>query len=143
MKRFLSIVIFAAWASSGCQTTGLAINDTRVSRIDRRIEKPETDRCLKYKSDPSLADPCKKARIEAVRFVQSLDTNTEVCLENTFGEPMLDCYARGVVMDPTPHATVISVTTVDTARAKNFRNIEYVWFDNEALVDLYLAEHGY
>jgi hypothetical protein len=122
---------------------GLAVNDTRVSRIDRRVEKPETERCLKYKSDPSLSGPCNAAKIEAGRYLQTLETGAEVCLENTFGEPIKDCYARGVVIDPTAHATIVSITEVDSAHAKNFRNQEYVWFDNDALVDLYLAEHGY
>jgi hypothetical protein len=129
-----------------CSTTAgnsLNISDTMVSKIDRRVEKPKTDRCLNHRADAKLYKQCQAARIEATRFVQGLESNAEVCLENTFGEPITECYARGIVVDPGSRSLLIEVKEVDTARARNFRHVENVWFETEAAIDLYLAEHGY
>ncbi len=145
MNLTLGFAATAALIAPACAKVGVGmdINNERVAHVDRRVEKPASDRCLKYESDPQLFGPCKKARVEASHYVEALETGSDVCVENTFGEPIQDCYARGVVVDPGSHSTIIAATTVDDARAKNFRKTENVYFDNDALIDLYLSEHGY
>jgi hypothetical protein len=132
-------------ASAGCIAPGetLALNDNRVVKIDRRIEKPEVERCKKYQSDASLSGPCEKAKVDATNYFKSLETSGEVCLENTLGEPLNDCYARGRVVDVGTKSVVVSVTEVDAARAKGFRKTGNVYFDLDGFIDLYLSEHGY
>lgn len=141
-------VLAGALAAAGCATGGpmygAGFERSSVSRVDRKFPRPEGDRCERHRVDAVLFRQCRAARIEAVKYVQSLETSAEVCLEDTFGEPLGDgCRARGVVLDPGSTGVVIEVKEVDAARAKRFKKVENVWFSNEALADHYLAEHGY
>ena len=87
---------------------------------------------------------CDEAKYLAEIYVRKLDVGTDVCLEGGFGdEPGGACLARGGVVDTRTNEVLLEVRGAkpDSRWFKKEQN-QY-WFEEGALVDLYLADHGY
>lgn len=107
------------------------------------IETPKEDRCEKHKKS-SLRQPCDDAKYLAQKYVRALSVGDQVCLEGGFGDPPGGaCLARAEVGDASTAKILLHVAdTQPASRWYKYVGTE-VWFQEGALVDLYLAERGY
>jgi hypothetical protein len=105
---------------------------------------PETDRCAKFKEGGGPAAACAEAKYLGQVFVRKLATGDEVCLEGGFGEsPGAACLARAAIVDTATNRLLLEVRQ-PRPESKWFKNEQHqFWFEEGALVDLYVAEHGY
>lgn len=107
------------------------------------VEAPKVDRCQAY-GKSGARSPCEDAKYLAQIYVRKLSVGDDVCLESTFGDvPGAACLARASVSDAGLHKILL---TVREARPESrwFKRVQsQIWFEEEALVDLYLAQHGY
>ena len=109
---------------------------------------PLQDRCQAYgrKSgpQPDIQRECEEAKALAQQYVRGLSPGDAVCLDNTFGEePGAACAARAMVRDASTTQVLIKVEDAKPESRWYKKLAADIWFDNGALVDLYLAEHGY
>ena len=76
--------------------------------------------------------------------MRKLATGDEVCLEGGFGdEPTSACQARAAIVDTSTNRVLLEVRNV-RPESKWFKHEQsQFWFEEGALVDLYVAEHGY
>lgn len=87
---------------------------------------------------------CVEAKYLADIYVRKLATGDEVCLENGFGEkPAGTCACRAAVVDSSVDKVLLEVREAkpDSKWFKKEQN--QFWFEEGALVDLYLQDHGY
>jgi hypothetical protein len=107
------------------------------------VHAPKKDRCASY-GHSSVRSNCDDAKYLAQIYVRKLSVGDDLCLENTFGEvPGASCLARASVSDAGLNRVLL---TVREARPESrwFKQVQsQIWFDEEALVDLYLAQRGY
>lgn len=107
------------------------------------VEAPQTDRCEAY-GKSSARSTCEDAKYLAQVYVRKLSVGDDVCLESTFGEvPGAACLARASVADAGLHKVLITVRDAKP-ESRWFKRIQsQIWFEEDALVDLYLSQHGY
>lgn len=143
MRQAALVVLLA---SLGC------IRDTRASR-DRgaaglvenveTIRGPLKSRCAALGSS-GAGKRCEEARYLAQLYVRKLDVGTDVCLEGGFGdEPGGACLARAQVADTRTNEVLLEVRGAKPDSRWFSREQNQFWFEESALVDLYLADHGY
>jgi len=132
---------------SGC------IRDTRASR-DRGAaglfenvpiyRAPKAERCTKLSGDAQVHATCEEARDLARAYVRRLSTGDAVCLQEGFGEaPLASCLARAAVVDSADNRVLLEVREAKPESKWFNREQNQFWFEEGALVDLYLEEHGY
>ena len=107
------------------------------------VKAPRADRCAHHQKT-SLKGPCEDARFLAQNYARGLSVGDEVCLEGGFGElPTGACLARAAVVDTGTNRALLEIRDA-RPESRWFKKVEYqVWFEEGALVDLYLAERGY
>ena len=138
----------AALVLSGC----VVVNEGRGTR-DRAtggvfgkaqlVTAPATQRCAQY-GQGSARLRCNEARELAQRYVRGLSTTDLVCLEGGFGEaPTSGCAARAQVSDAGNGKLLLDVREAQPSSRWFDHVSSEVWFEDGALEDLYLAEHGY
>jgi hypothetical protein len=107
------------------------------------FKAPASDRCEAHKKS-SLGAQCQEAKYLAQSYVRKLSPGDEVCLESTFGEiPGPACLARALVRDVGSDQVLIKVEDARPESRWYHRVSSDLWFDEGALIDLYLAERGY
>ena len=75
---------------------------------------------------------------------RSLSVGDTVCMENTLGEEMTaECKARGVIVDGDAHGFLIEFRDPSTTSKWKDEQGKRVYFENGALIDIYLRERGY
>jgi hypothetical protein len=128
------------------------ITDTRTPR-DRGgdgfydnvpfVQAPLKKRCDSY-GKGAARSRCDEAKYLAEVYVKKLSTGDQVCIEGGFGdEPGAACAARASVADTATDKLLLELhTTQPGSRWANKESSQY-WFEEGALVDLYLSEHGY
>jgi hypothetical protein len=124
------------------------LTDTRPTRerggiglFDRApvVKGPAVDRCQSV-THPS----CQDALYLAQNWARRLAPGDEVCLEQGVGdEPGPACHARARVADVAPGQLLIEVKEAQPGTQWFDRVESQVWFEESALVDLYLQERGY
>ena len=135
----------AALLSAGC------IKDTRATREDATggisdqapvVPAPKRDRCKGHSA--GLKNNCEEAKYLAELYARRLSTGDAVCLEGGFGEePGGSCMARAAVVDVDQGKVLIEIRD-PRPESRWFKRVQHqIWFEEGALVDLYLAEHGY
>lgn len=128
------------------------IRDTRVQR-DRGgdglmenteiIKGPLKHRCVAL-GKGGAGKRCEEARYLGEIYVRKLDVGTDVCLEGGFGdEPNGACLARAQVADSRPGEVLLEVRGAKPDSRWFHKDQNQYWFEEAALVDLYLADHGY
>lgn len=138
------------WLLGACVLLG-CIKDTRVQR-DRggglfgnapEVGAPTRDRCASL-GQSGVRPQCEEARALARIYVRRLSVTDDICLEGGFGEvPGAACLARAFVADTGPGQILVELREA-RPESRWFNHIQHqVWFAEEALVDLYLAERGY
>ncbi len=136
----------AVLASLGC------IKDTRAQR-DRGaaslIENVETIKApLKHRcaalGQGGAGKRCEEAKYLAEIYVRKLDVGTDVCLEGGFGdEPGGACLCRAQVADTRTGEVLLEVREAKPDSRWFHKEQNQYWFEEGALVDLYLNDHGY
>ncbi len=139
--------LLAVLAASSC------ITDTRTSR-DRGAtgmlenvplyQAPAQSRCAKYKDGGSRLKACEEATYLANIYVRKLSATDEVCLENGFGDrPQATCTCRAAVADVSVNKVLLEVREAKPDSKWFTKEQNQFWFEEGALVDLYLLDHGY
>jgi hypothetical protein len=105
---------------------------------------PEVERCAKFKKGGGPAAACEEAKYLGQVYVRKLSSGDEVCIEGGFGDnPGGACLARAAIVDTATNRVLIEVRQA-RPESKWFKHEqEQFWFEEGALVDLYVAEHGY
>lgn len=144
MKVLLAVLAVVA---AGCLT------DTRASRSRGAAgffenvpvyPAPEVSRCAKFKKGGGAAAACDEAKYLAELYVRRLSTGDEVCLEGGFGDrPLASCLARASVADTDTNRLLLEVRSAQPGSKWFNKESNQFWFEEGALVDLYLADHGY
>ena len=108
-----------------------------------RIPGPAVDRCQKHKRS-ALRQPCDDAKYIAQNYTRRLSPGDFVCLENVYGEePGRACLARAAVVNVQTGAVQLELREAKP-ESRWFQHVQQqIWFAEDALVDLYLAERGY
>lgn len=105
---------------------------------------PEEQRCWKYKAGGAPSSQCLEAKYLGEIYVRRLSSGDEVCLEGGFGDVAGPaCLARATVVDTATNRILLEVRQT-RPESKWFQHEQHqFWFEEGALVDLYVAEHGY
>lgn len=107
------------------------------------VKAPLEDRCVGH-GKSSVRTACEDAKYLASLYARRLSPGDGVCLEGGFGEaPLAACLARASVVDVSQNRALIEVREARPDSRWYQRVQNQVWFEEGALVDLYLAEHGY
>ncbi|MDP1823496.1 MAG: hypothetical protein Q8L48_09645 [Archangium sp.] len=105
---------------------------------------PEVLRCAKFKPGGGPAAACAEAKYLGEVYVRKLATGDEVCLEGGFGdEPTSACQARATIVDTATNKLLVEIRKVRPESKWFSHEQTQFWFEEGALVDLYVAEHGY
>ena len=129
---------------TACAQNGRNLTDGALSRPNIEvIRAPEKDRCQTLTADEGKRT-CEGSRKQAQAWARRLSPGDVVCLDNGIGEePTADCHARAAVVDAATDRVMLEVVSA-RPESRWFRSVESrIWFDEGALVDLYLAERGY
>lgn len=105
---------------------------------------PETDRCARYKAGGTPAASCAESKYLAQIYVRRLAGGDEVCLQGGFGDaPGAACLARAAIVDTATNKVLVEIRQA-RPESKWFEHEQHqFWFEEGALVDLYVSEHGY
>jgi hypothetical protein len=130
--------------ASSCLTDTRASRDRGTGLFDNvpLYKAPEASRCEKFKKGGGARAACEEARYLAEVYVRGLASPDDVCLEGGFGERRA-CQARASVSDAGPGKVLLEVRAAQPSSRWFGKEANQFWFEEGALVDLYLAEHGY
>lgn len=128
------------------------LRDTRPSRERaawdpftraEEIKAPPGDPCQHYASTRAL-ERCEEARFLGRNYVRNLSVGDAVCLQDGFGRPPRGgCRARAAVVDTDDNRVLLEIREADP-QSRWFERVQHqFWFEEGALVHLYLAENGY
>lgn len=108
------------------------------------IHGPPIDRCQKAVETGGGKPGCRDARYLAQMYVRGLGTTDEVCLEGGFGQAdPPSCIARAFVADAGRGRLLLEIRAAQP-QSRWYKHVpQQLWFAEDALVDLYLAERGY
>jgi hypothetical protein len=107
------------------------------------IAGPPKDRCHGH-GKSQVKDNCEQAKYLAQLYARRLAPGDAICLEGGFGEePTGACLARAAIADAQTNKLLVEIRDAKP-ESRWFRKIQsQIWFEESALVDLYLAERGY
>jgi hypothetical protein len=108
------------------------------------IRAPSSSKCSKHSSTSAFGKSCLDAVYLAQNYARRLATGDEVCLQGGFGERVgSDCQARAMVMDVNTNLVLVEVREARPDGKWFGKESNQFWFEEGALVDLYLTDHGY
>lgn len=107
------------------------------------VPAPEVDRCEQYRN--STRDQfCQDAKFLAESWARNLSTGDPVCMEGGVAEEVSSaCAARASVVDVGTNRVLIEIRSArpDSKYANDVQ--KQAWYEEGALVDLYLQEQGW
>lgn len=128
---------------AGCVATRDPSSTFDMRRVPT-YEAPKEDRCAKFKKGGAAGSACDEARYLGQIYVRRLSIGDEVCLEGGFGDPPGGgCLARAAVADTGANLVLLEVRQARPDSRWFQKEQAQFWFQEGALVDLYLADHGY
>jgi hypothetical protein len=147
MRWVVTVPLCFVWMSS-CVMDKRASRDRGAAGIFENVPTypaPQVSRCNKFKSGGSVSKQCEEARYLGELFVRRLSTGDQVCLEGgLFGEkPSGSCSARASVADTDTSRILLEVRSAQPGSKWFNRESNQFWFEEGALVDLYLSDRGY
>ena len=114
-----------------------------IFETTEEVRAPLQTRCEKLKKS-SIRGNCDEAMYLAQKYVRALHAGDPVCLEGGFGEePGGACLARAMVSDVGNDRVLIDIKDAQPNSRWYNRVSNEIWFEDGALVDLYLGERGY
>lgn len=139
----LTLIVVYGLVAAGC----LASRDRGAADFTSRAQTykaPAENRCAKLAKGSAPANNCSEAQYLAQVYVRKLSSGDEVCLEGGFGDvPTGACLGRAAVVDTATNKLLLEIRTAKP-ESKWFNHEQHqFWFEEGALVDLYLVEHGY
>jgi hypothetical protein len=143
MSRSMAWLLAAGVGVTGCTTTHPGAMYARVD--DRRVvAAPKVDRCEAFKGAATTFAQCQDFKQQAVNYLHKLSTGDAMCVENGFGEePREGCKARAFIIDADNHGFTTEIRYPALDSKWKDANQQKIYFENGALVDLYLRERGY
>ena len=136
------------WVLAGCGTSREAFRpnpndeDVFVGAIPI-VRAPLRERCAGHTGRSARA-ACDEARYLGTEYTRRLSVGDDVCLEGMYGEePGGACKARAAVIDTAPNQIKLEVRTAKPDSRWFQSEMRHAWYEEGALVDLYLAERGY
>lgn len=146
MRRVV-LALCAVCAASGCVTEARSQRVRGASGFLENVPEvaaPEVDRCSSPRPGSGPKGSCDEARYLGEAYVRRLSPGDEVCLEGGFGdEPGRACLSRGAVVDVATNRVLVEIREARPDSRWFRQEQKQVWFQEGALVDLYLADHGY
>ncbi len=135
---FLAAVLLA-----GCVTDTRKPREEGLWNTAPEVQAPAQNRCEKL-GKSGVRGRCDEAKYLAELFARKLSTGDDVCLQGGVGEsPGGACLTRAQVVDVESNRILLEIREA-RPDSKWFNHIQaQVWFEEGALVDLYLAERGY
>ncbi|NMO19761.1 hypothetical protein HPC49_21015 [Pyxidicoccus fallax] len=107
------------------------------------VKAPQKDRCGVHGAGGVRAS-CDEAKYLATEYTRRLSVGDEVCLEGGYGEePGGACLARAAVIDTAPNQVKLEVRGAKPDSRWFDVEMRHAWYEEGALVDLYLSERGY
>lgn len=103
------------------------------------------DRCLLSSNQPRRHAACAEARTLAEIYVRRLSVGDPLCLDGAFGESTkaASCRARAAVVDVAHDRVLVEVREAQPDSQWFDKELREFWYEEGALVDLYLKDHGY
>lgn len=147
MRRMWTAAGALALVLSGCS----AIGSFRPNPNDEDplyatipvVKAPVKDRCQVHGRSSARA-ACDEALYLATEYTRRLSVGDEVCLEGGYGEePGAACKARAAVIDTSPNQVKLEVRGAKPDSRWFNAEMRHAWYEEGALVDLYLSERGY
>jgi hypothetical protein len=140
--RLLVLLPLMAGVSLACATASRDRGATGLFESTQTVRTPLAKRCAKHTG--SRKSGCNEAEYLAQSYVRRLSVGENVCLEGGFGEPPGGtCLARALVFDTRDNEVLLDVKFAKPDSKWFHRESQQYWFEEGALVDLYLADHGY
>ncbi|WP_257450805.1 hypothetical protein [Archangium lipolyticum] len=107
------------------------------------VKAPRVDRCAQHGTS-SVRGHCDEAKYLGTEYTRRLSVGDEVCLDGGYGdEPGQACRARAAVIDTAPNQVKLEVRSATPDSRWFNAEMRHAWYEEGALVDLYLAERGY
>ncbi len=107
------------------------------------IKAPQANRCVAH-GQSSVRPGCEDALYLGTEYTRRLAVGDEVCLEGGYGdEPGSACKARAAVIDTGTNRIKLEIRSTRPDSRWFNSEMRHAWYEEGALVDLYLAERGY
>jgi hypothetical protein len=107
------------------------------------IKAPAKDRC-KSLGKSGTRPGCDDARYLGTLYTRRLSVGDEVCLESGYGDEVGPaCKARAAVIDTATDRVKLEIRNAKPDSRWFNSEGRHAWYEEGALVDLYLAERGY
>ncbi len=138
-------VLVVLLAAVGCRATAdRERGATGLWDAAATIKGPAEHRCARFKTTSNAGKACADSLYLAELYVRKLAVGDQVCLEGGFGDPPgTGCLARASVEDTSNHAVMLEVRDAAPNSKWKAKGGHQFWFDEAALIDLYLLDHGY
>jgi hypothetical protein len=146
MKR-MWVVSGLVLALAGCSRIETRPNpqdeDTLFGTQVPLVKSPRVDRCVTHQ-EASAKSSCADARYVGTEYTRRLSVGDEVCLEGGYGDDVGPaCKARAAVIDVGPNGVKLEIRSAKPDSRWFNAEMRHAWYEEGALVDLYLAERGY
>jgi len=107
------------------------------------IKAPAKDRCASL-GESGVRPGCDEARYLGTLYTRRLSVSDAVCLEGGYGDEVGPaCKARAAVIDTAPNRVKLEIRNARPDSRWFDAEGRTAWYEEGALVDLYLAERGY
>lgn len=144
MKSPLAVLLM--FVGTGCITDSRASRDRGAAGLFENVptvKTPEKLRCDQY-GKGAARGRCDEAKYLAELYVKKLSTGDMVCLEGGFGdEPGGGCLARAAIADTMTGKLLLELKDARPNSRWAQKESNQYWFEEGALIDLYLSENGY
>lgn len=139
-------LFFAVLMLSACLTDNRASRDRGAAGLFENVpvvKAPLKSRCEVY-GKGAARGRCDEGTYLGELYVRRLSSGDMVCLEGGFGdEPGAGCQARARVADTATDRVLLELKEARPDSRWFKKESNEFWFEEGALVDLWLSEHGY
>ncbi len=106
------------------------------------VEGPILDRCT-GQTDPLVKAGCLRARDKALGTLTAINRDESLCLDPILSQDLDNCRARAEVDEADSRG--VKLRFVDVQPSSSWAPSAHTvrWYDNAALVDIYLTERGF
>ena len=146
--KWTVVGVVAALGVLGCHGDQRQVRDRGAAQVFDRaptMKAPEVDRCQRMAAVDEAREPCDAHKRQFILEVRKLSVGDQMCLENLVGDPPDEpgCRARAAIADTASNRVLIEIRGAQP-ESRWFDKIQsQVWFEEGALLDLFLAERGY
>jgi hypothetical protein len=118
-------------------------NEDPLLGVIPTIRAPARHRCEAL-GQSAARTACDEARYLGTEYTRRLSVGDEICLEGGYGEEAgAACKARAAVIDTAPNMVKLEVRGAKPDSRWFNAEMRHAWYEEGALVDLYLTERGY